>query len=96
MRRDGGILSASLLVVAATTSGSAANFLFQWIAARKLEPGDFSLLAAMLAVVTLAVLPGPPLAIAIVRRLSGHPADAPAPSRSWRFVPSRPLRDLLR
>ncbi len=80
LRRDGGMLTASLLVVAATASGSAANFLFQWLAARRLDPGNFSLLAAMLALVTLAVLPGPPLAIAIVRRLSRHPEGMPAPS----------------
>lgn len=67
-----GFLGASVLVVAATTSGSVANFLFQWIAARTLSDGDFSLLAALLAVVTLAVLPGAPLSIAIVRRLAAR------------------------
>ncbi len=65
-----GTLAASLFVIAATTSGSAANFLFQWIAARQLDPGQFSLLTAMLAIITICVLPGPPLAIAIVRKLS--------------------------
>ena len=61
---------ASLLVIAATGSGSAANFLFQWFAARSFDRDDFSLFAALLAVVTLGVLPGPPAAIAIVRALA--------------------------
>lgn len=66
-----GTVAASLIVVAATAAGSGANFLFQWLAARRLAPAEFSLLAAMLAVVTIALLPGPALAIAIVRRLAG-------------------------
>ena len=65
-----GTIAASLFVIAATASGSAANFLFQWLAARQLDPDRFSLLTAMLAIITICVLPGPPLAIAIVRKLS--------------------------
>ncbi len=68
--RERGAIRASLFVVLATGSGSAANFMYQWIAARSLDDDAFSLLAAMLAVITICVLPGPPLSIAIVRRLT--------------------------
>jgi len=82
-------------VVVATAAGSAANFLFQWLAARRLDGGDFSLLAAMLAIVMIALLPGAPLGIAIVRRLvaerpdgrsaaPGTPASAPGLARARR------------
>ena len=59
MSRLRGTVAASLIVVAATAAGSGANFLFQWLAARRLSAADFSLLAAMLAVIAIALLPGP-------------------------------------
>ena len=82
--RAKGTLGASLFVVIATGSGSAANFIYQWIAARSLDDNAFSLLAAMLAVVTITVLPGPPLSIAIVRELlrkSPLPETSDSPAR---------------
>ena len=86
-----GTVAASLVVVAATAAGSVANFLFQWLAARRLDAGDFSLLAAMLAIVTVALLPGAPLGIAIVRRLiaersagAGAPDAVPGLARARR------------
>jgi len=78
--RLGGV-RASLLVVAATAGGSIASFLLQAIAARQLDPDGFSLFAALLALLAIALLPGPPISLAIVRHLGDAPGTPP------RFAP---------